>query len=103
MSIPAKQIPPCASMKQLYRMSVHRICCDGREDLRWPRHTRLLHCQEGTSSAEAASFTAANRLRRGHVFVDNTLLRQLRQAKMMTQGASGCRSPPSNARKSAWP
>jgi hypothetical protein len=68
-----------------------------------PAHTRLLHCQEGTSSAEAASFTAADRLRLGDVFLDNTLLRQLRQAKLMTQGASRCRSPPSTARQSAWP
>lgn len=41
---------------------------------------------EGIDAAAAASpHAAADRLRRGHVLLDNTLLRQLRQARLMSQ------------------
>ena len=42
-------------------------------------------CHEGSNAAEAPSHPAADRLRRGHVMLDNTLLRQLRQARLMSQ------------------
>lgn len=40
---------------------------------------------EAIDAAEAASDAAADRLRRGHVLLDNTLLRQLRHARLMSQ------------------
>jgi hypothetical protein len=40
---------------------------------------------ENVDGAEAARMTAAERLHRGHVLLDNALLRQLRQARCMSQ------------------
>ncbi len=40
---------------------------------------------ENTGGAEAARMSASERLHRGHVLLDNTLLRQLRQARCMSQ------------------
>lgn len=40
---------------------------------------------ENADGADAARMTAAERLHRGHVLLDNTLLRQLRQARCMSQ------------------
>jgi DNA-binding XRE family transcriptional regulator len=42
-------------------------------------------CHEGSDAAADSSHAAADRLRRGHVMLDNTLLRQLRQARLMSQ------------------
>lgn len=40
---------------------------------------------ENAGGVEAARMTAAARLHRGHVLLDNALLRQLRQARCMSQ------------------
>ena len=41
--------------------------------------------RERTTATEALPKTAAERLHRGHVLLDNTLIRQLRQARLMSQ------------------
>ncbi len=45
----------------------------------------LLRCHEGSDATSASSHAAADRLRRGNVLLDNTLLRQLRQARLMSR------------------